>query len=141
VIDQIAEERGVCAPGDLVDHARPADSRLHPLFEWDDQKAAEQFRVSQARHLIAIIRPQYNEAEGPVRAPAFVHVQINGQDGYKRVDRVLDQPELWAMAIDECLGLLRAIQARYDSLVELKPIWEALKRVERERKRKKGRNG
>lgn len=37
---------------EIVNTARPPTSPLHPVFEWDDKKAADEYRLHQARHLV-----------------------------------------------------------------------------------------
>lgn len=52
VLDRLAEDHGHLTPELVVDAARPAESPLHDLFEWDDSVAGERWRREQARHLI-----------------------------------------------------------------------------------------
>jgi len=53
---RIAREHGHdldgLTPQEVVDAAREKDSPLHSLFEWDDSKAAEEYRKGQARKLL-----------------------------------------------------------------------------------------
>lgn len=69
-LESIREREGL-TPRNVVSAARPANSLLHPAFEWNDQKAAELHREFQARCLIKSVRvsvtPESDE-------PAFVHV-------------------------------------------------------------------
>ena len=43
---------GAITPENIVDAARPKSAILHPAFEWDDNRAAEQYRLQQARNVI-----------------------------------------------------------------------------------------
>lgn len=43
-------------PRMVLDAARPAEAPLHNLFEWDNKKASEKWRLHQARHLIIELR-------------------------------------------------------------------------------------
>src|SRR5262245_27290044 len=49
---EISDERGFLTPRAVVEAARPEGSTLHPYFLWDDQAAAEEYRLAQARHLV-----------------------------------------------------------------------------------------
>lgn len=40
----------------VVEEARPKQSPLHPYFEWDDRRAAEQHRLEQARLMIRRVK-------------------------------------------------------------------------------------
>lgn len=50
------ERNGKIDPHDVIDEARDPDSVLHSHFEWDDTKAAEAYRMDQARTLIRSVR-------------------------------------------------------------------------------------
>jgi hypothetical protein len=45
--------RGVLTPRAVVDAARSRTSHLHDCFQWDDTRAADEYRLYQARHVIA----------------------------------------------------------------------------------------
>ena len=51
VMDSL-EQRGALTAKNLLDESRPAEAPLHNEFEWDDIKAAEEYRLQQARHII-----------------------------------------------------------------------------------------
>ena len=71
-LERIQQFHGKVTPDIVVDEARPIDSPLHNVFEWDDEKAAENYRHSQARVLIRsieVIKPEGNTE------PVFIHVQ------------------------------------------------------------------
>lgn len=136
-IDRIAQQRGgICHPQDLVDAARPPRNPLHPLFEWDDEVAAEMFRRDQARQVIRIIRPVIAESGERGAHPAFVHVNLNGQDGYMRSEEARSNDEIWGEVLDDALKQLKGFEQRYRHLSELEPVWVAVKEVERKTKRK-----
>lgn len=50
-----ADAEGTLRPQDVVADARSAQSPLHPLFEWDDRKAATAHRLHQAKSIIKAI--------------------------------------------------------------------------------------
>lgn len=102
----------------VLDEARPAEAPLHPAFEWDNTKAAEEFRLHQARNLIkavTIIRP-YGEAP----AAKWVHVksQQHGEreGAYHPVEVVAARPDLFALALQELLEKVGAAQRSADAL-------------------------
>jgi hypothetical protein len=57
----------------VVDAARPPDHPLHQHFEWDEEKAAEKYRVQQARQLIRIVKLQYIDKRGEVQRMRVFH--------------------------------------------------------------------
>lgn len=136
-IDTIASRNnGLCHPQDLVDDARPPTSPIHPLFEWDDEVAAELFRRDQARQVIRLIRPMIADDGTRAPFPAYVHVNIAGQDGYMRTDQARSQDEVWAEVLDDALKQLTGLEKRYKHLSELADVWQAVSEVKRKTRKK-----
>lgn len=110
-------------PSAVVDAARPEGSILHPEFEWDDSKAAEEHRKAQARQLICsitVVSSPGVDLKIPTRA--FVSVSrddeappprmyISALDMMKSPDY---QEQIKAMALRD----LRMILRRYQSAAE-----------------------
>lgn len=71
-LGRIAGEGVGVATETVVASARPAKAPLHPFFTWEDKKAANLFRLSEARNLInhldVIVRTRSGDT---VRAKAF----------------------------------------------------------------------
>lgn len=66
VLEELAEERGLTAR-DVLDAAHSTNSPLHEYFEWNNDKAADLYRLDQARQIIRSIRVRYTDAGGEVR--------------------------------------------------------------------------
>ena len=64
-------------PPDVVESARSERSPLHNIFEWDDGKAASNFRLNQGRKLIKVVFIEAVESI-PLDKPvsAFVNVRV-----------------------------------------------------------------
>lgn len=56
----------------VVEDARNEDSPLHAEFEWNDAKAAEKFRLEQARTLIQSFKVYIELRDVVIAAPAWV---------------------------------------------------------------------
>jgi len=52
IFSKIQETEGGLTPENIIKAARPKKSPLHAAFEWNDGKAAEQYRLQQARNII-----------------------------------------------------------------------------------------
>lgn len=133
-IESVIERDGICHPSQLVEASRSEDSPTHTLFEWDDAKAAEAHRVEQARRVIRLIPDLKSTSENA--PPKYVHVQRvtdDGQilDGYTQTVRALRGGTRQAVLMD-ALRQLKGLQARYEGLSDLAPVWEAIERVEAE---------
>ena len=71
-IAALEDRRGRLTPEQIVDEARPEDSILHPCFEWDDSKAAESWRIEQARDLIKRVKIMVEIEDKKIRTVAYV---------------------------------------------------------------------
>jgi len=82
--------RGTLTPEAVVERARPESSPLHDCFEWDDDAAAEQYRLDQARRLI---RMQVEVIKSPTGgAPVNVRTFISLPSKRDRADDADDSP-------------------------------------------------
>lgn len=63
---------GRLSPEIVVQSARDPASPLHSRFEWDDTKAAEEHRRSQARTLIRSVRVEFRTETFSFTAPAYI---------------------------------------------------------------------
>ena len=73
-LERIQNQRGVIEPRVVVEESRPESAPLHPVFEWDDDKAAENYRTWQARSLIKSVRVIEMRDGADVPVPVYVHV-------------------------------------------------------------------
>lgn len=99
----------------VLNEAMNAKSPLHRYFEWDDQKAAHQYRLEQARRLIRSIEVVLEDARGkqvPMRA--FYSVKdADGQRGYEAMEFVFSTPALSDQVIEEAVTQLEAWKEKY----------------------------
>lgn len=129
---EIAEAaEGALHPRDVVADARRDTSPLHPLFEWDDRKAAVAHRLTQAREVIASIVvhvvgegeetlhyvPRAETAQQPER---FVAVTLrDGTDSYERVpasQRARTELERWIRRYRQRPELADAVRCAEEAL-------------------------
>lgn len=71
VFEQIENETGEVTKERFLEASRPDDSPTHSMFEWDDEKAAEAYRLSMSGKIIGSIHIKYindNNEECSVRA-------------------------------------------------------------------------
>jgi len=77
---------------ELIEMARPKDSPFHDLFEWDNKKAAHEFRLMQARNLIRTVNvfidkdPEISNSEKLVNVPTD---SGKGEGTYKEMGTVV----------------------------------------------------
>jgi len=101
--EKITPAKGPVTPESVVDAARPEKAPLHPVFEWDDTLAAENYRKGQARTLIralVVIRP---ESDLPTDAYVYVPKAVSETEGpgYYPTEVVIERPDMFASALGE----------------------------------------
>jgi hypothetical protein len=114
-----SESNGQLHASTVVEESRAEDAPLHPVFEWDDGKAADEYRKNQARQLISSIRVVYESPDASRQSRMYVNVTTGGGRHY--------MPSIEAMADDELreqvLNRLLKMLNHYDTdLRELKGL-------------------
>lgn len=107
---------GELRPRAVVDAAKKPDHPLHPHFEWDNKKAAERYRLGQARGLIRAIR-RVDDDEVPRRA--FISIHDKGGTSYRSLGDVLASHDLQLRVWTKAEADLRAFESRYQDLTEI----------------------
>ena len=138
----IAERNGgLLRPQTVVDEARPEDSPLHNVFEWDDGVAAEKYRLDQAQRLIRSFRITKQDSSGrEIEVPVFVGVSIDRTNGkaenpYRLIESIQNCPDLMEVAVKDALDQLEGIRNRHSHLTELRDVWDAIDRHTRKRRK------
>lgn len=130
-------------PMDLVEDARPKNSSLHEYFEWNDTKAAEQFRMKQAGYLLGhiIVHVEYEGQKHQSRA--FVNVRDVDSEArkptrvYVEVERALGREEMRDQLIADALREASYWRRKYAMLKELDNIFKEIDKAEERYAKKK----
>ncbi len=102
IIELQENDSGLVTPEQIVRHACHPENPLHRLFEWDDTKAAEQFRLEQARNILRSLVYDVEIIPGKVEEIRYtVNVMQNGQNGYASIETALANDDLSRQVIDE----------------------------------------
>lgn len=101
-------------------------SELHGKFEWDDARAAESYRLDQARRLIAI----HVLSDDGTRATISLVQDRSPDGGYRHLGAVISNSDLRMMALRQAMREFRRWEARYKHLIELARVFDAAKEVE-----------
>jgi hypothetical protein len=129
------EHAGELHPQAVVEGARPPESPLHRYFEWNDKKAADAYRVDQARALIRSIRVVDDDRS----RPAFLSIRSDSGIAYRSVQDVLSNSDFRERLLTQAQRDLDAWTLRYR---ELREIVELVEPARRElRRRVEGPNG
>lgn len=127
----LVEKHGRISPRMVLDVARKEDHPLHSFFEWNDEDAAEGFRLIQAAGLIRQVRLKITrDADDPRQVGITIQrgivsvPSLRGSEAgsYMLLDKVPDIDELK----QEALTQLEGIKKKYEHLVELESVWSAI---------------
>lgn len=107
-------------PQQLVEAAKDESTELHKCFDWDNDVAAEKWRLHQARQIFCFLVIREEEPE-----PESVPVRVwhkNDDGGYKHVERVFRQEDEYQKLLQAAYAELRAFKIKYARLQELSEI-------------------
>ena len=124
VAEEIMSIGSEATPSQIVEKARDEDSELHKCFTWDDQKAAEQWRLQQARSVVGCLivhREEKYEDKPEVRV-----FHKNDSGGYKPATYVFTHADEHEKLLQAAYAELAAFKRKYSSLQELDWILEQL---------------
>lgn len=127
-LQSLEKQHGALTPQLVVDAARSVDSPLHDSFDWNDESAADKYRLSQARQMITTVQVEFADRT----QDAFFHVQVSGPSGsqgmYLSSEKVISDIELHAQVVDKARQELEYWQRKYDELQEAPLLLEEAKK-------------
>jgi len=132
--EQIEKELEALRLADGIIHAESVvewakdnpESALHSQFEWDDSKAASEYRVWQARRVIAI----YVKAEDGERKFVSLSIDRSKGGGYRDVEEVIANDDLRKILVKDALSEFKRVRAKYEHVKELAKVYEEIDRAE-----------
>lgn len=120
-------QNGRLEAADVVRESRDPAAPLHPEFEWDDDKAADAYRVEQAKYLIRHIAVEMQTRQGddtPVRA--FVSVVRDSDRSYTSTAHALSDVELRQQVLASAWRELESWRNRHAELTELAEVFATI---------------
>lgn len=101
---------GSVKPLDIIQDARSPKSPLHSFFDWNDDSAAEKWRLHQARMMLSqvmetvLVQGKQNEFR------SFHNVRITDKEtAYVTLKKVIDTPNYTQQLIDDAENYLRLL--------------------------------
>lgn len=125
---KIYEADGSISPRRLLDVARPARSKLHHLFDWDDRHAADQYRLEQARKYLAsyeVVIEQGSAEAIVVRGTQYV----NSKGGYVPSTEVVRDRDMLAEVVEAARREARSWHDRYVTLSKFADVAAVIKAI------------
>ena len=116
----------------MVDVARSEDSVLHRLFEWDDAKAAESYRLHQASVMLCALKIVRYDTPEPITVRAYMNVADDADNPTRRTGTFINTQDAFAdpkkrnLILRVAIRELREIQNKYCRLTELAEVFQAI---------------
>lgn len=132
-VERIKKEHGRATPPLVVKWARPKNSPIHKLFEWDDRKAAERWRIDQAGEYLRKIVVTVEEDTGPTQVRLYYSVTDSKGPNYRSMDEVTGNKDYLRQVLADARNDLLIFDARYRRfervLKPLRPVFRAIRKV------------
>ena len=110
----------------VVIEAQSPDSPLHSAFEWDDTKAAHEYRCEQSRYIIRNIQVTIPESHNETPIRAFVSVQRDSDISFTSIVHAMSDEDLRAQVVASAWRELEAWHSRHAELVEFAKVFSAI---------------
>lgn len=119
---------GVLRPQNVVEFASNPNTELHSRFCWDDTKAAHEYRLWQAREVIRVTVTMLPNKTEPTRVYVSL-LEDRAKDGYRALVDVMGDKTMRESLLDQARAEADTYRRRYQQLVELTPVFEAMGKV------------
>ena len=131
-LEEIESEHGEVTAKLLLEKARPQNSELHCLFEWNNKEAAERWRLEKAKKIITAIAVTYeNDNKEPITVRAFANVGAKNKASFITTATALSNKQSRLVVLQHAIEELQAFRNKYNSLSELSEIFAAITNLEK----------
>lgn len=127
-----AKNDGVITPEAVVEAARDERSPLHKSFTWDDNEAAEKWRLFQARQLlrVSVVMLDRDGGKQPIRV--FVSLTPDRAEdggGYRETVAVFENREWRRQLLSDAKEEMEVFQRKYAMISELSEVFRAMRQA------------
>lgn len=130
-LKRIANEHdGILQPVTVVKEAEDRSSPLHSSFEWNNSKAADAWRLQQARQLISVCVETVKGSNTAINV--FVSLtpdRTRPDGGYRLLTSVLSDEQTRTILLQDALREMELFTRKYEQLKDLAPIFSAIQQV------------
>lgn len=122
-LERIRIAHGGLEPRVIVDAARVETNPLHPAFTWNDEAAAEAYRLHEARamvrSLVVVFRDAATEHQEPMYVSTVTKVDESERRFYQRATILVNRPDELDAAIAMLYGKMQSAAAALDDVRRL----------------------
>lgn len=132
-IEKLEEKHGKVTPRIILDASKKESAPLHKCFEWDDTKAAEKYRETQAAAILRnlTVTVETVEESTPKTVRAFVKA-TEEKHSYISVISAMSNEKLRESLLQAAFDELREFQRKYADLQELAEVFAAITKAEKQ---------
>lgn len=106
----------------LLEANVPEDAPLHNEFEWDDTTAANEYRLSQARHIIGSLVVVAENVE-----PVKMYFNISrAKSDYTSITTIMQSTDTREKLFETAMKELKAFQRKYSSIEKFEKVFAAI---------------
>ena len=124
----------------LLESAKDKDNVLHSEFEWNNRKAAHEYRKTQASKMIRSVEVVIEKMpkkstrvyEVTVAKDRVAHKTGKPRRVYSNIEEIMSDPEDRQYLIGEAIKDLIRVRQRYSLLQELAVVWSDIDKVAEE---------
>ena len=121
-VNMLYQKNGHVTPSALIREAEPESSPIHDAFEWDNQKAGEQYRLIQSRGWLRVVRIVRDDVSEPLVHVPVIRIEKSGDEQetregyYKPVSMIAQDEDEYNAAFSEVNERLAAAKRAYKEL-------------------------
>lgn len=87
-MEKVESIYGSLTPENVVKYAENKETKLRKLFEWNDKKAAYNYRLQQARNILNNIEVKVVSNGENRKIPVYEVVKTNSEKKYKNIENI-----------------------------------------------------
>lgn len=128
IMEQLEQSEAGLSPASLLDASRDENAPLHGEFEWRDDVAAEQYRLTQAGGIIRNVYRITVETQGKAPVRAFVSTGER-QQAYVSIATALTNEKWRENLLESAKRDMQSFTAKYRNLDELSEVLTAMQKA------------
>ena len=129
-LECLEEQHGAITAKLLLDESRPVTAILHSCYEWNDEKAAEKYRLGQSKEILSNLTIVMVENDGTdtVIQPVRAYVSMNGRNetaSYISTVKALSNKDARNIVLENAKSELKSFVQKYNSLCDVAELLKA----------------
>lgn len=121
---------------EILEMARNDQTETHKLIEWNDDVAAEKYRLEQVSHImrdLQIVEIGLNKKKKTekIGVPLRMFYSLKGETGYRPTPLIVQDADLHQKLLMTAKSELQAFMTKYAILTELEPVFKAIRELDK----------